>query len=151
MTQPTYFKTIDATHDTLVVTLKTKTSLDRLFVLNAIARALGVKHDATLASDFFERHVEHAFEKQATLAFVALRAAVVPYKQSGRSRAGNTLRVAFTGDAHVLSRIHAISEQVMRETFAERTYAHVVLATPAGEAPNVVHLTFEKGLPWWAS
>lgn len=151
MTQPTYFKTIAPTHDTLVVTLKTKTSLERLFVLNAIAQALDVKCDTRLASDFFQHSVDQAFEKPATLAFVALKAAVVPYKQSGRSRAGNTLRVAFTGDAHVLSRIHAISLELMRETFTERTYTHVVLSTPAGESPNVVHLTFEKGLPWWAS
>lgn len=149
---PTYHAQLQPHHDTLVVTLRARPSFATTLALNTIAHALGVKHDAGLASTWHQADADVILARTPVQAFLCLSAAVVPHKGTGRGRTANTLTVAFTGDAKTLGAIQRIAEQIMCEKpggLGGLTYRTPVLSTPNGAPDNVVHLTFEKDKPWW--
>lgn len=149
---PTYHKEMQAHHNTLVVTLRSRPSFATTLALNSIAQALGVKFDAGLASTWHQADADALLARTPVQAFLCLTAAVVPHKGSGRGRTANTLTVAFAGDAKTLRVIQGIAEQVMLDKpggLGGLTYRTPALSTPVGAPRNVVHLTFEKDKPWW--
>lgn len=148
--KPLYFKQIEDHHDTLRVTLKTGTYFPATLALNTLAKELGVKYDAGLASTWHQERADELLARTPMQAFLCLKAAVTPHKGTGRGRASNTLTVAFTGDAKTLRKIQDISQQVMKDGLKERKYCLPVLSTPPNEPDNVVYLTFERtSLNWF--
>lgn len=118
-------------------------SFPHFMVLNAISKALGYKHDPTLASDWYAKKAETMFASAPVqdLLAEATHVDLSDSRQRGVYESGYAIELAFAGTPDDLARIVEIGRRVVQETF-QKTSRHASYLRMDATHPHRVDVTF---------